>query len=96
MQEDLRQIKGNGETLTKGAHQALADFRWMAQSLERFPTRLYKLVPLQPTLEGCHGASGYMCGGRGIPGPNTVPRTLKPHPSATKPTPYPTGEHPIV
>ena len=95
MQEDLRHVKGNRVTLTKGIHHALADFCWMMQDLERYPTRLYKLVLLHPTLDSYHDASGYMCGGGVLPGPTTVPRTLQTQTSAVKTTLDPTGAHPI-
>ena len=38
--------------MTKGVHQALEYFRWLAQDMERRPTRLYKLVPIQKTIYG--------------------------------------------
>ena len=57
---------------------------------------MYELVPLCPTVDGYHDASGYMCGGVVLPGPTTTPRTLLPQPSAARPSPNPTGAHPIV
>ena len=46
MQEALHHVKGKRFNLNKGVHQSLEDFLWMAQDLERHPTRLYELVPL--------------------------------------------------
>ena len=65
MQKALCRIKFKRLNLTKGIHQALAYLLWLAQYLERHITRLYELVPLQPTLDGYHDASGYMFGGGG-------------------------------
>ena len=60
MQESLCNAKGNRVTITKVVHQALAYFCWMVQDLEGCPTHLYKLVLLQPTLDGYHDSYGYM------------------------------------
>ena len=57
---------------------------------------MYELVPLRPTVGGYHDASGYMCGGVVLPGPTATPITLPPQPSAERPSPNPTGVHPIV
>ena len=40
IQEALCYVKGNRVTLTKGVHQDLEYFLWMAQDLERRPTSL--------------------------------------------------------
>ena len=57
---------------------------------------MYELVPLRPTVDGYHDASGYMCGDVVLPEPTATPRTLPPQPSAARPSPNPTGAHPIV
>ena len=46
MQEALCHVKGNIVTLSKGVHEALADFCWLAKDVSNRPTRIYKLVPL--------------------------------------------------
>ena len=61
-------------TLTKGVHQALDDFRWLAQDLTSRPTRIQELVPLPPIAEGDHDASGAGAGGIWFPSENAVPR----------------------
>ena len=96
MQEDLCHVKCNRVTLAKGVHQDQEYFRWLAQHLERRPTCLYKLFPIQSTLDGYHNSSGYNFGGSVLPVPIAVPRTLQLHPSTAKATPGPTGAHPIV
>ena len=96
MLEELHHVKGKRVSLTKEIHQSLAYFCWLVQELERLPNCLYKLVPLQPTLDGYHDTYGYMCQGVVNPGPTAVPRTLQPQPRAVKPTPDTTGAHPIV
>ena len=96
MQEALCHIKGKRVTLSPGVHDALDDFKWLAEDVAKRPTRMYKLVPLRPTVDGYHDASGYMCGGVVLPGPTSPPQTLLPQPSAARPSPTPTGEHPIV
>ena len=96
MQEALRHVKGKRVALSKGVHEALADFRWLASDLAQRPTRLYELVPLRPTVDGYHDASGYMCGGVVLPGPTAVPRTLPPQPSAARPAQGEPAAHPIV
>ena len=64
--------------LTRGVHQALADFRWLVEDLIKRPTRMYELITLQTTMDRYHDASGYMCGGEVLPVPTTVPRTPQP------------------
>ena len=83
-------------TLTKGVYQALTYFCWLVEDLNRRPTRLYKQVTFQPTLDGYHDTYRYMSGGRVLSVSTTVPQTLHPNPSAAKTTPDPTGAHPIV
>ena len=96
MQEALCHVKGKRVTLSPGVHNALDDFKWLAEDVANRPTRMYELVPLRPTMEGYHNASGYMCGGVVLPGPTATPRTLPPQTSAAQPSPNPTGAHPIV
>ena len=96
MQEALRHVEGKRVSLTRGVHQALADFRCLVEDLSKRPTRLSEIIPLQPTLDGYHNAPGYMCGGALIPGPKAVPRTHQLQPSAAATSPEPTGAHPIV
>lgn len=61
-------------TLNKGVHQALDDFRWLAQDLTARPTRIQELVPLPPIAEGDHDASGAGAGGVWFPSDCAVPR----------------------
>ena len=57
--------------LNKGTHQALEDFRWMANDISSRPTRIAELVPLDPILEGHHDAAGSTgAGGVWFPGEN--------------------------
>ena len=58
MQEALCHVKGKRVTLYKGVHEALADFRWLAEDVSNRPTRIYELVLLRPTVDGYHNASG--------------------------------------
>ena len=53
-------------------------------------------MPLQPTLDGYHDASGYMCGGSVLPGPTVVLRTPQMQPRSAATSPEPVGAHPIV
>ena len=82
--------------LTRDVHQALADFILLAEDLVRFPSRLYELVTLQPTLDGYHKASGYLCGGRVLLEPTVVLRTPQQNPSAAATPLNPVGAHPIL
>lgn len=61
-------------TLNKGVHQALDDFRWIAQDLTSRPTRIQEVVPLPPIAEGDHDASGTGAGGVWFPSDTAVPR----------------------
>jgi hypothetical protein len=60
--------------LGKGVHQALDDFRWIAKDLTSRPTRLAELIPLAPSAEGHHDASGKGAGGAWFPGEHLQPR----------------------
>ena len=96
MQEDLCQVKGKRVTLSTGVHEALSDFRWLAEDVANRPTRMYELVPLRPNVDGYHNTSGYMCRGVVLPGPTAITRSLQPQPSVARPSPNPNGDHPIV
>ena len=61
-------------TLTRGAHAALSDIRWLVEDLVNRPTRLYELVPISPTVDDYQDASGKMCGVVLLPVPTAVPR----------------------
>lgn len=60
--------------LNRGVHQALDDFRWIANDLTSRPTRIQELVPLPPVAEGDHDASGTGTGGIWFPSDVLVPR----------------------
>jgi hypothetical protein len=60
--------------LSKGVHQALDDFRWIAKDLTSRPTRIAELIPLAPSAEGHHDASGKGAGGAWFPGNTLQPR----------------------
>ena len=60
MQEALCHVKGKSVTLSPGVHDALDNFKWLAEDVDKRPTRMYELVPLRPTVDGYHDASGYM------------------------------------
>ena len=55
-------IKGR-LALRRGIHQALSDFRWMAQNINTRPTRIAELVPLLPAVLGDHDACQQGAGG---------------------------------
>ena len=61
-------------TLSRGVHDALADFRWILNDLKRRPTRIAELVPLLAAAEGHHDASGKGAGGVWFPAKHLVPR----------------------
>ena len=96
MQEALCHIKEKIVTLHKGVHEALADFRWLAEDVTKRPTCIYELFLLIFTVDGYHDASGYMCGGMVLPGPTAMTRVWMPQPSAAHPPPNPTAAHPVV
>ena len=76
MKEALRHVKGKWVTLSKGVHEDLVGFHWLASDLVQRPTRLYELVPLRPMVDGYYDASEYMCDGVVLPGLTAVPRAL--------------------
>ena len=96
MQEDHCHFKGKTVTLFTGVHDALSDFKWLAEDVANRPTRMYELVPLRPTVDGYQDASGYMCGGVVLPGPTSIHQKFPPQPSAARHSPNPNGSHPIV
>lgn len=86
MQEALRHCDRTQRlALGRGVHDALSDFRLLHQDLARRPTRLYELVPLPPTIDGDHDASGKGMGGVLLPGPTAVPRAWQAAPSPLSP-----------
>ena len=89
-------MEGEKVAMTRGVHQALAEFRWLTENMSKLPTRLYEIVLLQPILDGYHDASGYMFGGSVLLGPTALPRTHQPHPITVATSSDPAGEHPIV
>ena len=96
MQEALCHVNGKRVTITRGVHEALADFQWLAKDMASHPTRLFELVPLTPTLDRYHDSSGRMCGGVVLPGPSAIPRVLQNQPSADLPSKDKLAAHPIV
>ena len=76
MQKALCRIKFKRVNLTKGIHQALAYLLWLSQYLDRHITRLYELVPLQPTIDEYHDAFGYGYGWSVLRGLTAVLWTL--------------------
>ena len=96
MQEALFHVKGKRVTLSTGIHKALSDFQWLAEEVANRPTRMYKLVPLRPTVDSYHDSSRYMYGGMVLPGPTAIPRILPLQLSAARPSPNPNRSHPIV
>ena len=95
MQEDLRHVKGNRVTLSKGIHQYLEDFQWLVHDLERHPPRLYNVVPLQIIMDRYHGSYSDMCWGAFLPVPTLLPLALQSKPSYVKLTSDPTEARPI-
>ena len=61
MQDTLRHVEGKRVAMTRGIHQYLADFRWLAEDLSKRSTILYDLVPVHPTMGDYHDAPRYMC-----------------------------------
>ena len=60
--------------LNKGVHHALDDFRWMLKDIKERPTRIPELVPLPPSAEGHHDASGLGAGGVWFPSEHLIAR----------------------
>ena len=61
-------------TLSRGVHDALADFRWLLNDIKNRPTRIAELVPLLASAEGHHDASGAGAGGVWFPSEHIQPR----------------------
>ena len=89
-------MEGKMVVLTRGVHQALEEFQWLAEDLSKRPTRLFEHVPLHPTLDGYYDASWYICVEAVLLGPTEVPQTPQPQTSATATFPDTVGAHPIV
>ena len=66
-------VKGR-VNLNKGVHQAVEDFRWLLSDIVNRSTRIAELVPLLPSAEGHHDASGLGAGGVWFPAEHLVPR----------------------
>ena len=64
--------------------------------MSKRPTHIYELVPLKHTVDGYHDASSYMCGRVVLPGPTAIPWVLPRQPSATRSSPNPTVDQPMV
>ena len=77
LQLALRTREQQRVRLSKGFHDALADFRWIHRDLASRPTKLQELVPTLPTITGAHDASGYGAGGIWLPGPTAIPRSAR-------------------
>ena len=82
--------------LARGVHQALSDFRWLAEDLSKHHARLYEIILLQPTLDSYHDTSGYMCGRSVLPGPMAASWTPQLQPSDVTTSTDPAGAHPII
>ena len=52
IQETLCHFKGKRVMLSKGIHETLADFRWLAEDIANLPMCIYELVLLRPTVDG--------------------------------------------
>jgi hypothetical protein len=74
LQNALSQSDGNRIALKKGVHQALNDFKWLANDVSGRPTRLAEVIPLLSSAEGHHDASGIGAGGVWFPGSTLHPR----------------------
>ena len=59
-------VKGR-VNLNKGVHQAVEDFRWLLSDIFNRSTSIAELVPLLPSAEGHHDASGLGAGGVWFP-----------------------------
>ena len=59
MQESLCNVKGKRVTMSPGVHDDLDNFKWLAEDVAKRLNRMYKIVPLRPTVDGYHDALGY-------------------------------------
>ena len=83
MQEALTSKIRTCVRLKKGVHQALDDFRWLLKDITSRPTRIAKVVPLNPSVIGYHNASGIGAGWVWFRGPSISPRHAKPNKPTT-------------
>ena len=77
LQNALDKTSKTRVALDKGVHQALDDFRWLADDISGRPTRIAELVPLAPSAEGHHdaaGSAGTGAGGVWFPSDTLQPR----------------------
>jgi hypothetical protein len=73
LQEALRHKSDGRIRLSRGVHDTLADFLWLAQDLSSRPTRLFEIVPQpSPELVGAQDASGRGMGGVWFPASNAL------------------------
>lgn len=78
LQEALRHTTPDGRVrLADRIHNILDDFRALHRDLDSRPTRIQELIPLVPTVIGCHDAAGHGAGGVIFPTPTTVPRAAR-------------------
>ena len=76
LQETLsQQLPDNRIRLNETLHSILDDFRTLLADIHSRPTRIPELVPLVPTLHGCHDAAGHGAGGVLFPTDLAVSRT---------------------
>ena len=68
LQNAILPLSKNRVYLSKGVHQALNDFRWIAEDIATRPTRLAKLILVALSDEGHHNASCKGSGGVWFPG----------------------------
>lgn len=74
MQNALSSALHGRVALSRGVHDAVADFKWMADNVAQRPTRIAELVPLLPSAVGHHDASGTGAGGVWFPAAHICPR----------------------
>jgi hypothetical protein len=67
LQDALRHKTQNRLRLSRGVHDALDDFRWLADNIANRPTRLAELVATPPAVHGTSDASGQGMGGVAFP-----------------------------
>ena len=77
LQLALQQKKKGRVNLQKGLHGILDDFRYLLKDISNRPTRIAELIPLAPSLQNYHDASGTMAGGVLLPSAHAIHR----HPS---------------
>ena len=78
LQEAFRHPAADGRIrLNAAVLEIFTDLREVLHTLAQRPTRLYELVPLQPTLVGSHDAAGHGAGGVWFPSSTAVPRAIK-------------------